>query len=103
MAEIRPNQPPKKGELKIKIKDEELKGSYSNLMQISHTKEEFILDFFLVSLPQGILTSRIIMGPGHIKRMTRALQDNLSRYEDKFGLIEEAPTSEGELGFKAQD
>jgi len=33
-------------QIQIKAKDEDLKGSYSNLMQILHTKEEFILDFF---------------------------------------------------------
>ena len=33
-------------QIKIRAKDEQLKGVYSNLMQILHTKEEFILDFF---------------------------------------------------------
>ncbi len=35
-------------QIQIKVKDEDLKGAYSNLMQILHTKEEFILDFFLL-------------------------------------------------------
>ena len=34
-------------QIQIKAKDEDLKGIYSNLMQILHTKEEFILDFLL--------------------------------------------------------
>jgi len=102
MAEIKPNPSMGKGELKIKIKDEELKGVYSNLMQVAHTREEFIVDFFFVTLPQGILNSRVIMSPGHIKRMTKALQDNLSRYEDKFGPIKEASISESQLGFKVE-
>jgi hypothetical protein len=89
-------------EIKIKIKDEDLKGVYSNLMQIMHTKEEFILDFFFASPPQGSLASRVIMSPGHVKRMAKALQDNVSKYEEKFGKIEEAEGPETPLGFHVE-
>ena len=45
--------------LNIKIGDEELKGRYSNLLRITHTREEFILDFVNLVPPQGIkLTPR---------------------------------------------
>jgi len=94
---------PEPREIKIKIKDEELKGAYSNLMQVSHTKEEFVLDFFLVSLPEGILASRVIISPGHLKRMIKALTENLSKYEEKFGKIEEAAPPETPLGFKVEE
>jgi len=87
-------------EIKIRIRDEDLKGNYSNLMQVLHTKEEFILDFFLVSPPQGILVSRVIMSPGHLKRMIRALEENIAKYEGKFGKIEEAEIPESSIGFK---
>jgi len=89
-------------EIKIKAKDEELKGAYSNLMQVLHTKEEFILDFFLVSPPEGILVSRVIMSPGHAKRMAKALEENLSKYEGKFGKIEIAEIPEPPLGFQVE-
>jgi len=89
-------------EIKIKIRDEDLKGVYSNLMQVSHTKEEFVLDFFLVSLPEGILASRVIMSPGHLKRMIKALAENVSKYEEKFGKIEEAVVPETPLGFQVE-
>ncbi len=79
-----------KQQLQIKAKDEDLKGKYSNLMQIVHTKEEFILDFFLASPPQGVLCSRVIMSPGHVKRMIKALEENIKKYEDKFGKLKEA-------------
>jgi len=88
--------------VKIKAKDEELKGAYSNLMQVLHTKEEFVLDFFLVTPPEGILTSRVIMSPGHLKRMIKALEENLSKYEEKFGKIEEARVPEVPLGFQVE-
>ncbi|MBD3208156.1 MAG: DUF3467 domain-containing protein [Candidatus Nealsonbacteria bacterium] len=89
-----------KKQIKIKVREEDLKGKYSNLMQILHTKEEFVLDFFLVTPPQGILTSRIVMSPGHLKRMIKALQENLERYEDKFGEIESAQSPEQKIGFR---
>ena len=75
-------------QVQIKAKDQDLKGVYSNLMQIIHTKEEFILDFFMASPPQGVLASRVVMSPGHIKRMTKALEENVKKYEEKFGEIE---------------
>jgi len=89
-------------QIQIKAQDEELKGKYSNLMQITHTQEEFVLDFFLVIPPQGTLTSRVIMNPGHVKRMIRALQDNIEKYEGKFGKIAEAQAPESPLGFNPQ-
>lgn len=81
-------------EVNIKISDEELKGSYSNLLRIAHTGEEFILDFINLVPPQGVVTSRIITSPGHLKRIIRALQVNLDRYEQQHGQIREAPDPE---------
>jgi len=86
-------------QISIKAKDDELKGNYSNMMQIAHTKEEFILDFFLVFPPEGQLASRVIMNPGHVKRMVAALQENIKKYEEKFGKLEESENTEPKLGF----
>lgn len=91
-----------KKQIKIKIRDEDLKGAYSNLMQIYHTKEEFCFDFFNVFPPQGILVSRVLMNPAHLKRMIRALQENMKKYEDKFGQVEAAKEPQAPLGFKAE-
>jgi hypothetical protein len=86
---------PAKG-LNVKISDEELKGRYSNLLRITHTREEFILDFINLVPPQGIVTSRIVTSPGHLKRIIRALSANLDRYEQLFGTIQEAPEPAGD-------
>jgi hypothetical protein len=86
--------------IKIKAKDKDLKGAYSNLMQVLHTKEEFILDFFLVSPPEGVLVSRVIVSPTHFKRITRAFQENLQKYEQKFGKIEAEEIPQTPIGFK---
>ncbi|MCH8049086.1 DUF3467 domain-containing protein [Patescibacteria group bacterium] len=89
-------------QIQIKAQDDELKGKYANLMQVTHTQEEFMLDFFLVVPPQGTLVSRVILSPGHVKRMIKALQENLEKHEAKFGKIKEAEAPEGALGFLQQ-
>ncbi|MCK5236679.1 MAG: DUF3467 domain-containing protein [Deltaproteobacteria bacterium] len=78
-------------EVKVKFPDNLLGGAYSNNMFVTHTKEEFILDYLMVSPPTGgTVTSRVIISPGHMKRMIVALQDNVKKYEDKFGQIDAA-------------
>ena len=108
------NQQPQKGpvqnsanneagrQMQIKISDDVLKGNYANAMQVAHTKEEFLLDFMNLSPHQGVgvVSSRIIMSPGHVKRVIAALQDNLKKYENQFGKIEEASAPSGDIGFK---
>ena len=81
--------------VEVKIGDEELKGRYSNLLRITHTREEFILDFINLVPPQGIVTARIVTSPGHLKRILQALSANLARYEEAFGVIAEAPEPAG--------
>jgi len=76
--------------LNIKIGDEEQKGRYSNLLRIAHSREEFILDFINLVPPQGVVTARVVTSPGHLKRIVRALQENLERYEAAYGSIQEA-------------
>jgi hypothetical protein len=72
-------------------------GVYSNLMMINHRKEEFILDFLFVQPQQAQdgqvlanLRTRVVTSPEHLKRIARAVQENIRRYEDKYGPIEEA-------------
>lgn len=88
-------------ELKIKAEDKDLKGAYANVMYVAHSKEEFVLDFMNILPPQGVLTSRIITSPGHMKRILKALEENIKQYEGKFGKIEEAEEPKKDFGFKA--
>lgn len=77
-------------QISLEIKPEVAKGSYSNLAIITHSHSEFILDFaaILPGMPKPDVTSRIIMTPEHAKRLFRALQDNIIKYENQFGLID---------------
>jgi hypothetical protein len=81
-----PNPPPQQN-VNIKVEDAILKGAYSNLMFVSHTKEEFVMDFMNIFGPQGIQVAKIITSPGHFKRILAALNDNLKKYESQFGAI----------------
>jgi hypothetical protein len=76
-------------EVNIKITDEELKGRYANLLRVTHTRDEFVLDFIHVIPPQGIVTARVVTSPAHLKRTVRALAANLARYEKNFGVLPE--------------
>jgi hypothetical protein len=101
-----PNSPktPEKGQqIQIKASDEVLKGAYSNMLQITHTQEEFVLDFMNVFPPHGILSSRVFISPAHMKRIVAALQDNIKRYEAQFSVISEGKGLEqSSYGFRTE-
>ncbi len=93
-----PQSPQSEGrQISIQSDPQAAAGVYANLMLVSHRKEEFVLDFLFVH-PQrasdgqslASLRSRVITSPEHVKRIARALQENIRRYEEKFGIIEEA-------------
>ena len=79
-----------KRDIKVKLPDEIKGGVYANNTIIAHTVEEFILDFLVVLPPEGVVTARVIVSPGHIKRIFNALQDNISKYEKNYGIIKQA-------------
>ena len=74
-------------EVKITFPDNLKGGVYSNMMVVTHTKEEFVLDFMMVTPPVATVTSRVVISPGHMKRMISALAQNVGKYEDKFGKL----------------
>jgi len=79
-----------KRQMNVKMPEHVLPGVYSNQMMVSHTREEFVIDFLNLFPPHGVVNARVIVSPGHLKRMIRALQENLSRYETRYGTIIEA-------------
>ena len=89
--------------IQIKATDEKLKGEYANVMQVLHTKEEFVLDFLNVFPPTGTLNARIIVSPGHFKRMLAAMSENLSKYESQFGTVEASEPPTNKIGFEAKE
>ncbi len=79
-----------KKEVKINFPEQLQGGVYANNMIVRHTKEEFVMDFIMVAPPAGAVTARVIISPGHMKRVINALQDNIKKYEQAFGTIEVA-------------
>jgi hypothetical protein len=75
--------------LKLNIHPDVAKGTYSNLVVVSHNPSEIVLDFaqMLPGLEGATVRERIIMSPIHAKRLLAALNDNLKKYEQQFGTI----------------
>jgi len=85
-------------EIKINFPQELQGGVYANNMVVAHTKEEFVLDFLMVAPPAGTVTARVIVSPGHMKRILEALRENLSKYENTFGTIQIAEEPKVKMG-----
>ena len=80
--------PPRHQQVNIEIPPD-LEATYANLAVITHTASEIIVDFarVLPNVPKAKVYSRIITTPMHAKLLLRALNDNLSKYEEQFGEI----------------
>lgn len=80
---------PEKKELQIEIDEVTSQGMYCNLAFLTHSEQEFIMDFMFLSPQQSKakVRSRIITSPKHAKRFLSALADNLQKYEARFGVI----------------
>jgi hypothetical protein len=86
-------EPPQPQQVQIKADEKELLGQYSNLAVVHHNAEEFTLNFVYLfpTVPQGKLVASIIVSPAHAKRLMRALQENIGRFESQFGALPEGP------------
>lgn len=80
---------PKATVIQIITGDDMSRGRYSNSMVVSHSSDEFILDWLLNSPNGAHLVSRVIVSPAHIKRIINALKENLDNFEKQFGGIRE--------------
>ena len=77
--------------LGLDITPEVSQGHYSNLVVISHSPTEIILDFaqMLPGNEHAVVRTRSIMHPVHAKRLLHALTDNIEKYEQQYGRIVE--------------
>lgn len=91
-----PNQQPV--QIQIEIDDATSQGIYSNLALMAHNETEFVLDFVYIQpqAPKAKVRARILSNPIHTKRLLHALQDNIRKYEEKFGTIKVVSDSEKE-------
>lgn len=77
-------------QIDIELTEEEATGTYANLVMITHSPSEFILDFIsmMPGVPKAKVVKRMVLTPDHAKRLVNALQDNIKRYEEQFGEIQ---------------
>ncbi len=76
-------------QINIELSEEIAEGVYSNLAMIAHSNSEFVIDFIrlMPGVPKAKVKSRIVITPEHAKRLLRALEDNIEKYEKTFGEI----------------
>jgi len=83
-------------QINIELSEETAEGIYANLAMIAHSSSEFVVDFIrlMPGVPKAKVKSRIVITPEHAKRLLKALQENIDKYESTFGdikQVEEAP------------
>ncbi|MDQ7027449.1 MAG: DUF3467 domain-containing protein [Anaerolineae bacterium] len=80
---------PKQRKIKLEM-PKDPSGTYANTVMISHNKNEAFFDFIqiLPHDPRAKVQQRIIMNPTSAKLFLKALQENVAKYEEKFGEIE---------------
>ncbi len=82
--------------LQLQLDDDIAQGLYANLVLINHTENEFVLDFAFLQPGNGRakVRSRILSSPRHTKRLLLALQKNVERYEERYGVLDVGEDSE---------
>ncbi|MBF0432769.1 MAG: DUF3467 domain-containing protein [Fibrobacteria bacterium] len=83
--------------INIELNEQAAEGIYSNLVLVSHSPTEFVIDFarILPGPPKGKVQARIIMTPQHIKSLVATLQDNMAKFERNFGPVQPPPNPGG--------
>jgi hypothetical protein len=76
--------------LEIQLDEETAQGAYVNLAVVNHSDTEFTLDFIFVQpqSPRAKVRSRVITSPRHARRLLLALEENIRKYEQKYGPID---------------
>ncbi|MDG1570697.1 DUF3467 domain-containing protein [Robiginitalea sp. M366] len=78
-------------QINIELDEKTAEGIYSNLAIINHSVSEFVVDFISImpGRPKAKVKSRIILTPQHAKKFLKALGENIQRFEQAHGTIQE--------------
>ena len=82
-------------QLNVKVDDEIKHGIYANFLVVSHSPHEFTLDFCQVlpggepGKPRAEVVSRLKVAPTMVGKIIRALNTNMTAYEDKYGMVKD--------------
>ncbi len=92
-------------QLNVELGEKESEGIYSNMVMIAQSPHEIILDFarMVPGQRKTKIYARIIMTPAHAKMLHKALEDNLKKFEGKYGVINlpGGNTEEKNIGFQS--
>jgi hypothetical protein len=90
---------------RVDVPAEETGGRYSNFLSVWHTAHEFTLDFAATQPPEGEgespvtvpchVTARIRIPVSLVFDVLKALNENMTRYEQTFGEIPRIEAREG--------
>jgi hypothetical protein len=80
----------KQVQIQIQLDEEVAQGMYVNLALVNHNETEFTIDVMYLQpqQPKAKVRARLISSPKHTKRLMRALEENIRRYEERFGPID---------------
>tara|TARA_B100000902_G_scaffold399916_1_gene473596 strand:+ start:8802 stop:9116 length:315 start_codon:yes stop_codon:yes gene_type:complete len=83
--------------LNIELTEEIAEGTYSNIAIINHSPSEFVVDFIqmMPGVPKAKVKSRILLTPQHAKRLMKALNDNIMKFEVQHGEIKDIDPTGG--------
>jgi hypothetical protein len=78
-------------QINIELPEDVAEGIYSNMAIITHSNQEFVLDFIRIApnVPKAKVKSRIILTPEHAKRFMKALAENVKKFEQANGNIQD--------------
>ncbi|NML22706.1 DUF3467 domain-containing protein [Pseudoflavitalea sp. G-6-1-2] len=95
------DQQEQNNQLNIEISEEVAEGQYANLVIITHSHAEFVVDFVNVmpGTPKSKVKSRVILTPQHAKRFMKALTENVSRFESINGKIQDLEDAQIPMNF----
>jgi len=77
-------------QLQIEIDPVTANGVFVNMAMLNHSETEFTIDLvYLQPHPtKAVVRARAITTPKHAKRLLHALQENVAKYEARFGRID---------------
>ncbi len=97
-------QHPQPVHIQIELDPLTAQGVFVNMAMVNHTETEFTLDLIYVQpqAPKATVRARAITTPKHLKRLLFAIEENLEKYEARFGAggrgkREGVPARAGEL------
>lgn len=89
-------------QIQVKADDAVLKGQYATMAEVGSGSEEFKIDFFNAMPPLPQMVARIIVSPSHYKRLVKAMENSLNKYEEQYGVIQLQVMPDQMIGFKTE-